>query len=86
MLLFFQGRNAWFSATLLDYTDIFEIYPLEGRGTLTSSLLLKDASSLDFDEGIKTYTLRVGIQQTFNYDLLKDLKHTLQIFNISCEE
>ena len=48
-------------ANLRDYEDIFEISPPAAQGSATATLLVRNSSALDYDRGIREYTLEVSI-------------------------
>ena len=48
-------------ANLRDYEDIFEISPPAAQGSATATLLVRNSSALDYDRGLREYTLEVSI-------------------------
>ena len=64
MVCFCQADNAFFRfvfANLRDYEDIFEISPPAAQGSATATLLVRNSSALDYDRGLREYTLEVSL-------------------------
>lgn len=55
-----QGTNADFELYLGDYGNIFEVVPTQGSGTVSASVYVKNAASIDYDDGQKLYTVLVS--------------------------
>ena len=75
---FWQADNAFFRfvfANLRDYEDIFEISPPAAQGSATATLLVRNSSALDYDRGLREYTLEVSI--------LFQMGHCIVLYSIS---
>ncbi|ESO87059.1 hypothetical protein LOTGIDRAFT_229249 [Lottia gigantea] len=54
-----QGTASFYDFKLLNHTDIFAIFPDEGKGTATASIKVIDTNKIDYDKGPRVYRLLV---------------------------
>lgn len=44
---------------MTEYGDIFEVSPPEAQGSATATLLVKNSTALDYDRGVREYSVEV---------------------------
>lgn len=57
-----QVDNAFFKfvfSGLREYEDVFRVSPPEAQGSTTATLVIRNSSAIDYDFGIREYTLQV---------------------------
>ena len=75
-------------ANLRDYEDIFEISPPAAQGSATATLLVRNSSALDYDRGLREYTLEVSIlfQMGHCIPLHSISSHKQSFIDLSCQQ
>ena len=61
-----QGSNAAFEVILDSHQNIFEVVPQRAQGSAQVSLFVRDKCRIDYDQGTRSYNLRVRFSKLFS--------------------